>query len=138
MVDKKNSGLSVVPVIVSLLITFVIFVTVFNIFIKKKGEQTKIDRRIATQMSDYGFQHIMEPLRSMEELANDSFSSVDSTADGEGWYKIEVHKEVKYDTMYISIESFGGAGTEVVKQQKIFKLLKCENEKEKCWQALLD
>ncbi len=133
---NNRSGLTLFPIVIGIFISLL----VIGVFMKKTmsdaTEAKKELRLVATQMSDYGFQSVTEQIIAIENIANDSFVSVDSTTVGDGWYKINVQKTKKNDTMLVTIESIGGAGDEIVSQQKVFKLLEIENDTGMCWTAL--
>ncbi len=136
MKSTNKKGIALIPIIVGMILSLLLIGILLRLFLAHSNELAKQERLVATQMSDYGFQYVTERISSIEDLAQEDFKSVDSTVLGNGWYKIKVQKDIKYDTMYITIESIGGAGDEIVCQNKLFKLFKTVCETGECWSAL--
>jgi hypothetical protein len=134
--SKKENGLTITPILIGLVVSLLVIAFFTRQAVVKNNEESKKSRLLATQMSDLGFQSITEQIMKIESIADSSFSSVDSTPVGDDWYRINVQKVQKDDTMTVTIESIGGSGDEVVAQKKNFKLLKIENDTGICWEAI--
>ncbi len=134
--NKKDSGLTVVPIIIGLLISVAVIAFLATKVMNNSREEKKEFRRIAIEMSDYGFQEMTMRLESMSDLANEDFVSIESTEVDNGWYKLNVQKNVIHDTMVVIIESVGGAGTERVSQERQFKLINTEVDTIPYWVPL--
>ncbi len=133
---NRDSGLTIVPIIVCLIISVIVIGVLVTKVMNESRAAKKEFRRVAIEMSDYGFQEMTMSLESMSDLAKDEFVSVESTVVDNGWYKLNVQKNILYDTMVVIIESVGGAGTENVSQERQFKLIKAEVDTGSYWLPL--
>lgn len=136
MLNKK--GITQLPVIIGLVVSLLVIIVLVTFSVNRTNENMKIDRINATQMSDLGFQLLIESINQIEELADEGFKTTDTIHEENGWYKLEVQKKINDDTMVVSITSVGGTGDEIVSQHKRFILHKSVKDTGVAWSAVKD
>lgn len=101
--------------------------------IDKQNKKSKTNHRKAIELSDYGFQFVME--RESLQLSKDpsKIKGVERTEYNNGWYKVSITTTL-VDSLYkIDIESKGTSGAQTVIQKKKITLKKLVDTDEIVW-----
>lgn len=105
--------------IVMVLITLLLIGASMFLLLESQKHHSKIDHRKAIELSDYGFQQVMENL--LDQLnSGKPVSSIKPTDYNGGRYKVTVTTEQQDSTLVLRIKSEGSCGTQtVVKNEKV-------------------
>lgn len=125
---RKDSGLSLVAVILGIVISFlVVTVAVYKIITIQTS--VKENRRlVAAQMSDLGFQNLFEKLNNPYDIDTSLSFPVKKTYSDSGWYYIRIDKKNNDSIIVFDIFSVGGCNDDSVSQKKTIKVRKYLSE----------
>ncbi len=103
------------------------------ILLEKQKRGNRMDHRKAIELSDYGFQQVME--QAFEKLQNDpeQITGIARTEYNKGWYRVSVSTARKDSTLTLAIESEGCSGKQSVVQNKNIILLRTCVDGDSVW-----
>ncbi len=107
--------------IVLVFLTLLIIGTSVVFLLENQKKNRREYHRKAMQLSDYGFQQVMEQGKEAVSKNPENIKGIEKTQYNEGWYKATVKTSKMDSTFLLNIVSEGHCGTEsVIQNKKIF------------------
>ncbi len=110
-------------IIVTLVAVGVAIVT----FLRHHEQQQRENNRKATQYAELGLQKALEKFHRNPQWR----AGIDTTETENGWYKVDLSRYTEEGTKYVTIESFGHAGT--ILKSKSWTLRRTTNNEDTVW-----
>lgn len=102
------------------------------VLLEKQKEESAIDHRKATELSDYGLQQFMEQI--LEKLqANKSIEGIKKTDYNGGWYRVTVTASRSDSVLTLAIESEGCSGKQTVARNEKITLYRSVVDGDSLW-----
>ncbi len=129
--DSDTGGMSLRILLVA--VTLILIGGSLFFLLEKQKKVNRINHRKAIELSDYGFQQVME--QTFEKLQNDpeQITGIAKTEYNRGWYKVSVSTTRKDSTLLLAIESEGCSGKQSVVQERNIILFRTFFEGDSVW-----
>ena len=132
MRDKK--GLSLLPIIVAIIISFIVIIVMVSVSLQKSEEEKKDHHRVATELSDLGMQEFFVNLGNPNDIDTSALHSFDKDDNNsKGKIKVIVDKKMDNSKMLITITSKGICCDQTVSQKKRLTLIKTVGDSSVIW-----